>query len=166
MAYQNKDNTGQIYVNSNMKSDKSPSHGGSIIIAGVDHWFKGWAKAESWEMKRIVISQKNGSDSKNDGVGVITLNTGKKTPQEADFGGFVNLDGVKYWLNCWLNEDQRGNPYLSVVVKERKKPSFASKAAKPRMDFDDYVQQQEQKEKRIPANDDYELRITGDSRWL
>jgi hypothetical protein len=163
MTYQNKDMTGQIYINSNIKSERSPSHGGSIMINGVDHWFKGWAKAESWEMKRIVISPKNAGDSKNDGVGVISLNTAKKDAQEADFGGFVNVDGQKYWLNCWLNEDQNGNPYLSVVVKERKKPSLTASAQRSESPRPHPAVEQQ---RVIPANDEYELRITGDSRWL
>lgn len=157
--FENKPMTGQIYPNSSMKSDKSPTHGGTVNVEGVDYWFKGWSNPGSWEMHRIVLSPKNASDSKKDGIGVITFNTAKKTDQEADLGGSVNIEGKKYWLNCWLNEDRQGNLYLSVVIKERKNPGLNQSVARSGKTTGFPSQQSR------PDQNGYVVKVIGDPRW-
>lgn len=46
MAYEVRDNTGTLGVNTRKESDKHPDYAGSARIEGRDYWLSGWKKVK------------------------------------------------------------------------------------------------------------------------
>jgi hypothetical protein len=44
MAYEQKNNSGSLFKNDKMTSDKSPPYKGSVMIDGVEYWQSAWVK--------------------------------------------------------------------------------------------------------------------------
>src|SRR5262245_4200417 len=44
MAFEQKDNSGSVFVNDNKTQDSHPDRSGSAKIGGVDYWVNGWLK--------------------------------------------------------------------------------------------------------------------------
>lgn len=44
MAYERKNNTGSLFKNNKMTSDKSPPYKGTVLIDGVEYWQSAWVK--------------------------------------------------------------------------------------------------------------------------
>jgi uncharacterized protein (DUF736 family) len=44
MAYEQKDNSGSLFKNDRMTSDKSPEYKGTVLIDGVEYWQSAWVK--------------------------------------------------------------------------------------------------------------------------
>lgn len=44
MAYEQKDNTGTLFVNDKKQSDRHPDYTGTIIVDGRPYWLSGWKK--------------------------------------------------------------------------------------------------------------------------
>src|SRR3954451_961449 len=44
MAYEQRNNTGSIWVNDRKDKDEHPDRTGSIMVAGVEYWLNGWIK--------------------------------------------------------------------------------------------------------------------------
>ena len=60
--------------------------------------------------------------------GVLFRNDRKSSDRDADYAGSINVGGVEYWLNAWVNESAKGTKYLSLSIKPKKQPA-ADKAA-------------------------------------
>lgn len=57
----------------------------------------------------------------NTNRGLIAKNDRKATEKHPDIKGSLNVDGVDYWLDGWLRENERGKFYsLSVKPKDAK----------------------------------------------
>ena len=48
-------NRGAIWTNQNRKSEKHPTHSGSINIEGVEYWISGWATAKDQRTERSPV---------------------------------------------------------------------------------------------------------------
>lgn len=44
MAYEQKDNSGSLFINERKETDKHPDRNGSALIGGVEYWVSGWVK--------------------------------------------------------------------------------------------------------------------------
>lgn len=44
MAYEQRDNSGAVFVNNEKESDNHPDRKGDAKIGGVDYWVSGWLK--------------------------------------------------------------------------------------------------------------------------
>jgi hypothetical protein len=44
MAYEQRDNSGSIWVNDRKDKDEHPDRTGSIMVAGTEYWINGWLK--------------------------------------------------------------------------------------------------------------------------
>lgn len=44
MAFEQKDNSGSLFVNERRTSDRHPDRTGSATIGGVEYWVSGWIK--------------------------------------------------------------------------------------------------------------------------
>jgi hypothetical protein len=45
MAYEQRDNSGSIFVNDRKESDNHPDSKGAALIGGVEYWVSAWRKA-------------------------------------------------------------------------------------------------------------------------
>lgn len=45
MAYERKNNTGSLFKNDKMTSEKSPEYKGTVLIEGVEYWQSAWVKS-------------------------------------------------------------------------------------------------------------------------
>jgi hypothetical protein len=77
----------------------------------------------------------------NTNRGVLFKNDDKKDDRDADYRGNINVGGVEYWLDAWINTAKTsGKKFMALRVKP-KEPSAAGKttAAAPPDDFDDPI---------------------------
>jgi hypothetical protein len=44
LAYEQKDNSGTLFINDRKESDKHPDRTGTALIDGVSYWVSGWVK--------------------------------------------------------------------------------------------------------------------------
>ena len=44
MAYENRDNSGSLFINDDKQQANHPDRKGSITVAGVEYWLSGWIK--------------------------------------------------------------------------------------------------------------------------
>jgi len=44
MAYERKNNTGSLFKNDKITSEKSPQYKGTVLIDGVEYWQSAWVK--------------------------------------------------------------------------------------------------------------------------
>lgn len=44
MAYEQKDNSGTLFVNDRKASEKHPDRSGTALVDGVEYWVSGWLK--------------------------------------------------------------------------------------------------------------------------
>lgn len=44
MGYEPRDNSGALFKNTRKERDNHPDYEGSITVAGVEYWIKGWVK--------------------------------------------------------------------------------------------------------------------------
>lgn len=47
MAYEQKDNSGALFVNDKRETDKHPNAKGSAMIGGVEYWVSAWTNTSS-----------------------------------------------------------------------------------------------------------------------
>ncbi len=43
----------------------------------------------------------------------------KKTEKDRDYGGYLNVDGIDYWLSAWIKTSKKGDNFLSLSVKAK-----------------------------------------------
>ena len=46
MAYEQRDNSGSLFVNERKETDKHPDRSGAAMIDGVEYWVSGWVKKD------------------------------------------------------------------------------------------------------------------------
>ena len=51
-------------------------------------------------------------------IGLLHLNTDKKSDKTPDMGGKVTIDGVVYKQGCWAKEANNGTPFTSLGFQE------------------------------------------------
>jgi hypothetical protein len=75
----------------------------------------------------------------NTNRGVLFRNDNKTDDKHADYNGHMNVDGIEYWLNAWINESKNGNKYMSLSIKP--KNAAVAKVATPasRAPFNDEI---------------------------
>ena len=44
--------------------------------------------------------------------GALFINKKAGAPQQPDFTGQINVEGVEYWVSCWDNVSGQGMPYI------------------------------------------------------
>ena len=80
--------------------------------------------------------------------GSLFKNEDKQTETQADYKGSLNVDGVDYFLDAWINQAASGRKYMSVRVKRKDKqpeaaapvpapPARAPQRQAPKTGFDD-----------------------------
>lgn len=58
MAYQQRDNTGSLWINDRKTEEKHPDRTGTIIVAGVEYFLDGWLKETPAGKKFLSLSVK------------------------------------------------------------------------------------------------------------
>ena len=52
--------------------------------------------------------------------GIISKNDRKETDSHPDYKGSAEIDGVDYWLDCWINERNDGSgKFLKISFKPK-----------------------------------------------
>jgi hypothetical protein len=66
----------------------------------------------------------------NRNTGALFKNTEKDKPTDRDYSGTLDVGGVEYWMNGWVNTSkQKGTKYLRIVIKPKEDtPAAKSKA--------------------------------------
>jgi hypothetical protein len=66
MAFEQKDNTGAIFVNDRKEKDTHPDRSGSATIDGVEYWVSGWLKKtkDGQPYLSLAFKPKNGAAAK------------------------------------------------------------------------------------------------------
>lgn len=72
----------------------------------------------------------------NTNSGMLSRNLRKEKDTHPDFQGFVDVEGVEYWLSAWTKEGKpgsklEGKKYFSLSLK-RKEPAAAPSPAAAR----------------------------------
>ena len=55
----------------------------------------------------------------------------KKSDDDRDYSGTINIEGREYWLSGWLKVSKKGTKFVSLAVKAKETPT--------KNDFDDDV---------------------------
>ena len=55
-TYEQKDNSGALFVNDKKESEKHPDRKGSAMIGGVDYWVSGWINTSAKGTKYMSLS--------------------------------------------------------------------------------------------------------------
>jgi uncharacterized protein (DUF736 family) len=86
MAYDQKDNTGSLFVNVEKRSENFPDYSGSVRIEGADWWISGWKK-QSKDGKTFLslsVKRKDGTAARPDQAAEFKQAVKKNFP-DADF---------------------------------------------------------------------------------
>jgi hypothetical protein len=51
--------------------------------------------------------------------GALFKNDRKTEPNHAEYKGAINVGGVEYWLDAWINTSKSGTKYMSLKVKPK-----------------------------------------------
>lgn len=79
------------------------------------------------------------TDYDNTNRGTLFRNDERKHDRSPEYSGSLNVDGVEYWLNGWVQESKKsGRRFFSLTVRAKdeakEKPQRQAQAAP---DFDD-----------------------------
>ena len=66
--YEQKDNTGAMFVNDKKESETHPDRKGSALIGGVDYWVSGWVNESKSGTKYMSLKFTAKEESQNKGV--------------------------------------------------------------------------------------------------
>jgi uncharacterized protein (DUF736 family) len=68
MAYEQKDNTGSLFVNVEKRSENFPDYSGSVRIEGADWWISGWKKTskDGKTFLSLSVKRKDGTADRPD----------------------------------------------------------------------------------------------------
>lgn len=68
MTYEQKDNSGSLFINDKKDNENQPDRKGSIRVAGVDYWVSGWLKktqqGQSWLSLSVTPKDKQSKPAK------------------------------------------------------------------------------------------------------
>ena len=59
------------------------------------------------------------SNYSNENSGALFKNDRKETDSHPDYKGSINVNGVEYWINAWLNESKSGQKYMGLKIKAK-----------------------------------------------
>jgi uncharacterized protein (DUF736 family) len=68
MAYEQKDNTGSLFANTEKRSENFPDYSGSVRIEGADWWISGWRKTskDGKTFLSLAVKRKDGTTARPD----------------------------------------------------------------------------------------------------
>ena len=73
-------------------------------------------------------------------TGSLFKNDRKEKDTHADYRGSLNVGGVEYWIDAWLNESANGTKYMGLKVKPKEARNEAPTRRQPAAaDLDDDV---------------------------
>ena len=81
----------------------------------------------------------------NTNRGTLFRNDERKHDRSPEYSGSINVGGVEYWLNGWVQEAKTtGRRFFSLTVRPKDKPAATRNEASqrmqaPRQDFDDSI---------------------------
>jgi hypothetical protein len=83
----------------------------------------------------------------NTNRGALFRQDEKKSDDDRDYAGTLNVDGTEYWLSGWLKTSKKGTKYMSLSVKPKEAPpqqksdddGFGHKSSLSRGDMDDEI---------------------------
>lgn len=58
MTFQQKDNSGALFKNTDRRGDTDPDYRGSITVGGVEHWLNAWIKTSKAGARYMSLSAK------------------------------------------------------------------------------------------------------------
>jgi hypothetical protein len=41
----------------------------------------------------------------------------KKSDEDRDYAGTINIEGIDYWLSGWIKHSKKGQKYVALAVK-------------------------------------------------
>jgi hypothetical protein len=47
----------------------------------------------------------------------------KKSDEDRDYAGTINIEGIDYWLSGWLKTSKKGQKYLALAAKMKEAKS-------------------------------------------
>ena len=71
--YEQKDNTGVLFVNDRKESENHPDSRGSGLIYGVDSWISAWRKTSKNGVRYLSLSFQPKEDKSNKGIQKVTV---------------------------------------------------------------------------------------------
>ena len=75
------------------------------------------------------------SDYSNENQGAIFKNDKQGNDKRPDYKGSLNVEGVDYWISCWLQKSKRdGTTFMSAKVERKDKQSAPAPKARPTVD--------------------------------
>lgn len=78
----------------------------------------------------------SGGSFNNNMQGVLFKNDKGDNPNRADYRGQCEINGVKYWLDAWINTSKDHRKFMSIKFKPQGAPAQAPAAPAP---FDDEI---------------------------
>ena len=81
----------------------------------------------------------------NTNRGTLFRNDERKRDRSPEYSGSINVGGVEYWLNGWVQEAKTtGRRFFSLTVRPKDQPAATCNEASQRMqapkpDFDDSI---------------------------
>ncbi len=76
--YEQKDNSGAMFVNPKKESDSHPDRKGNAMIGGVEYWVSGWINESAKGEKYLKISFTPKEQAHNQGVKQVTSQVEQK----------------------------------------------------------------------------------------
>lgn len=78
----------------------------------------------------------------NTNTGMLSRNEHKEQPNHPDYSGFVNVDGVEYWLSGWVKEGKaggkmEGKKFFSLSLRRKDSQAPQRQAPAPQSSPDD-----------------------------
>lgn len=69
---------------------------------------------------------------KRDLTGTLFRNERKETDSHPDWAGYIVINGVEYWLNCWEKHGPKGLFFSLAAKPKQERAAEIKQAAKPR----------------------------------
>jgi hypothetical protein len=82
--YEQKDNSGAMFVNDKKETDSHPDRKGSAMIGGVDYWVSGWINESSKGTKYMSLKFTPKEQAHNQGMQQVTQQVAKQDLLEDD----------------------------------------------------------------------------------
>ena len=82
--YEQKDNSGAMFVNDKKETDSHPDRKGSAMIGGVDYWVSGWINESNKGTKYMSLKFTPKEQAHNQGMKQVTQQVAKQDLLEDD----------------------------------------------------------------------------------